>query len=162
MEVLRSVEASAYLDGLRDDRERSAVLAIHLTWLDNCSSLATNPRVVSQTPIDMLLLYQAAAFAFRVPLAGDAGLLVSGGKGNVVNRDEAVQRLDAVANSEKTQYARRFLGEVIQLSDEASCEQDLLFFLNLFLLCLDRCTIESITSGEISKGSRQLSDPDFW
>lgn len=160
MEVLRSVEASVYLDGLRDDRERSAVLAIHLTWLDNCSSLATNPRLVSQTPIDMLLLYRAAGIAFRVPMAGDAGLLVSGV--NVVNHDEAAQRLDAVANSQKVQYARQYLREVIQLSDGASHKQDLLFFLNLFLLCLDRCTIESITSGKISRGSRQLADPDFW
>lgn len=162
MEVLRVSDASAYLDGLRDDRERSAVLAIHLTWLDNCSSLATNPRVVSQTPIDMLLLYQAAAFAFRVPLAGDAGLLVSGGKGNVVNRDEAVQRLAIVANSQKAQYARRFLGEVIKLSDGASCEQDLLFFLTLYLLCLDQYTIDSIISGKVSKASRLLADPDCW
>lgn len=71
-------------------------------------------------------------------------------------------RLDAIDNSQKSQYARRFLGEVIKLSDEASCEQDLLIFLNLFLLCLDRYTIDSITSGEISKASRQLADPDFW
>ena len=161
MEVLRSVDASAYLDGLRDDRERSAVLAIHLTWLDHCSTLATNPKVVSNTPFDMFLLYRAAANAFREPISGSSVLLVPGG-GNVVNRDEAVRRLSEIDNSQQAQYASRYLGEVIKLSDEASCEQDLLFFLNLFLLCFKRFAIDSITSGEISKASRQLADPDFW
>ena len=162
MEVLRASEASAYLDGIRDDVERSAVLAIHLTWLDNCSSLAKTDRLAPDTPIDMLLMYRAAANTFREPLAGVSGHSLVSDSGKVVNRDEATQRLASVTNTQKAQYSQRFLGEIIKLSNEASCEQDLLFFLKLYLLCLDRCTIDSITSGEISKASRLLADPDFW
>lgn len=160
MRVLRAAEASAYLDGLTDDRERSSALAVHLTWLDHYSSLARNVSASSDHPLDMLLLYQAVVRTFREPSDDYSGSPAT--SGNMVNWDQATQRLERVDYQQNAQYARRFMSEVVRLSGDASCEQDLVFLLDLFLKCLERCPVSNILSGEVSRSSRRLADHDFW
>src|SRR5437588_3538586 len=72
VDVLNAQEAYTYLDGLMDDRERSAALAIHLSYMDYCSSLAEAGRKAAETPLDMLLLYRAAVAAFLDLPIGEA------------------------------------------------------------------------------------------
>jgi hypothetical protein len=162
MELLNIQEAYTYLDGLTDDRERSAALAIHLAFMRHCSSPAEVDQMTADAPLDLLLLYRAAVAAFREPpVAGAQEHLSTAGK--VINRGPAQQRLEAITDEQMLRPALRFVAEVISHSADSPCEQDLLFFLDLFLLTIGRCSVEAIESGEISRASRRLlEDPDYW
>ena len=161
MDVLNAQEAYTYLDGLTDDRDRSAALAIHLSYMDYCSSLAKEGRMAAETPLDMALLYRAAVAAFHGPPIGEArGPLPSTGR--VVNRDQVQRRLATVSEGRLLRLASRFMDAAIRQSDDSPCDQDLLFLLDLFLMALRRATPKMIESGEISEASRRLEDTDYW
>lgn len=160
MKVLRAAEASAYLDELTDDRDRSAALAIHLTWLDHCSSLSGYVSRTFDRPLDMLLLYQAVVHTFREHSHECSKPPAT--SGDVVNWDQANQRLERVVDEQKARYTRCFMSEVARLIAVTSCEQDFGFLVDLFLRCLERCPISNILNGEVSKSSRRLADYDFW
>ena len=155
-------KASHYIDTLRGERQRSAVLAIHVTWLDHSSSLARAGKIEPQTPLDLLLLYEAAAATFQdgpAPTPPE-GLPVGG---RVINRRQAAERLSSVADEEIRLYATIFASRVIALSSAAAGEQDLDHYLELFLTCIrDKAVIGAIRNGAISVNSDRLSDPDYW
>ncbi len=161
MQVLNPDKASHYIDTLRDERQRSVVLALHRTWLDHSSSLTRAGRFEPQAPLDMLLLYEAAAATFQDgPAPAPPEGLPSGGR--VINRRQAAERLSSVADEETRLYATAFASHVIALSSVAA-EQDLDYHVELFLTCIrDKKVIGNILSGAISRNSDQLSDPDFW
>lgn len=160
MEILNAQEAYTYLDGLTDDRERSAALAIHLAYMDHCSSSVGANRIVASTPLDMAILYRATVAAFRLSAVEASGPTSSVAR--VVNREQAERRLTSISDGRHLALASRFVSEVDGLADGSPCEQDLLFFLGLFLRALERCTPEAIESGEISRASRRLEDTDYW
>jgi hypothetical protein len=162
MQLLNPEKASQYMDTVRGERPRSAVLAIHLTWLDHSSPLGCGERIESKTPLDLLILYEAVAATFqdgpgRLPCAG----LPPGGR--VVNRRQAAERLSSVEDEETRLLGSAFLCHVIGLSDAAASEQDLDCHLELFLKCIqDKRVIGNIRSGAIGRESDRLSDPDLW
>jgi hypothetical protein len=163
MQVLNPEKASQYMDTVQGERQRSAVLAIHLAWLDHSSQLGRGERIEPKIPLDLLLLYQAAAATFRdwpLPL-GRGDELPPGGR--VINRQQATQRLLAVVDEDSRRLASLFAGHVIALSSSATSEQDLDYYVELFLKCIgDKRVIGGITNGAISRNSAQLSDPDLW
>ncbi len=162
MQLLNPEKALKYMDALRGERGRSAVLAIHLTWLEYSSPQAVGKRIESTTPLDLLLLYEAVAATFQdgKELAPCAKL-PSGGR--VVNRRQAAARLSAVEDEETRNLASSFLCHVIGLSDAVVSEQDLDCHLALFLQCIkDKKVIDNIRSGAVARESERLSDPDFW
>lgn len=162
MQLLNPKKASQYLDAVRDERQRGAVLAIHLTWLDHSSPLGRGERIESKTPLDLLILYEAVAATFqdgpgRLPCAG----LPPGGR--IVNRRQAAERLSSVEDEETRLLAGAFLCHVIGLAGAAASEQDLDCHLELFLKCLeDTRVIGNIRSGAVARESDRLSDPDHW
>jgi len=162
MQVLNPDKASHYIDTLRGERQRSAVLALHLTWLDHSSSPARAGTFEPQAPLDMLLLCEAAAATFQDgPAPPPPEGLPAGGR--VINREQAAERLSSVADEETRLYATAFASHVIALSSAAASEQDLDYYLELFLTCIrDKKVIGNILSGAISRNSDRLSDPDFW
>jgi hypothetical protein len=163
MQLLNPDKASHYLDTITGDRQRSAVLAIHLAWLEHSSPLRQKARLDPAAPLDLLVLYQAAAATFQhwPPPAPQGTDLPPGGR--VSNRQEASQRLLATADEESRLLASNFARHVIALSATATDEQDLDYHVGLFLDCIaDQRVIDSIASGTISKNSAQLSDPDLW
>lgn len=161
MDVLNAHEAYAYVDGLTDDRERSATLAVHLAYMDHCSSRTSTDRMVADAPVDLDLLFRAAVATFRDVQIGEARWPATP-IGRVINHEQAERRLSAISNERTLVLASRFVSEVTWLADGSPCEQDLLFLLDLFLITLQRATPESIESGEISRASRRLEDPDYW
>ena len=83
--------------------------------------------------------------------------------GRVINREQAEERLLAIADSQLAALATRFANRVIASSEAADAPQDLSYFVELFLRAVqDKRVIEGIVSGSISRHSRQLTDPDFW
>jgi hypothetical protein len=163
MPVLNPEKASHYFDTVRGERQRSAVLAIHLTWLDHSSPLGRAERLEPQTPLDLLLLYQAAAATFQdwPPPVPEGEGLPPGGR--VMNRQQAEERLLSLADEETRLLARTFAGHVITLSSAAASDQDLDYHVELLLKCIrDKRVIGNIVSGAISRNSDQLSDPDLW
>ena len=66
-QAMNSLEGAAYLDGLNDERPASAGIAIHMAWLERSSSFEffKGERLLPETPVDMLLLYKAAAATFE-------------------------------------------------------------------------------------------------
>ena len=163
MQLLNPEKASQYIDAVEGERQRSAVLALHLAWLDHSSPLGRAERIEPKTPLDLLILYQAAAATFQdwPPPAPPRGELAPGGR--VINQEQAIQRLLSIADEEVRLLASLFARHVIALSATATGEQDLGYCVELFLKCIgDARVIESIASGAISKNSAQLSDPDLW
>jgi hypothetical protein len=163
MQVLNPEKASQYMDIVQGERQRSAVLAIHLAWLDHSSPLGRAERIEPKAPLDLLLLYQAAAATFRDwPLPPAQGGAHPPG-GRVINRQQATERLLAVVDEDSRRLASLFAGHVIALSSTATSEQDLDYYVELFLKCIgDKRVIGAIASGAISKNSSQVSDPDLW
>jgi hypothetical protein len=163
MQVLNAGQSSAYFDSLVDEREDAAVNVIHAAWLEHSSSLGRLAHLEPDSPLDMLVLYQAAVATFRdwAPKKGQRENLSPGGR--VINREQAQQRLLSIADPEAAALASRFANRVIALSTAAAVEQDLNYFVRLFLLSVqDKRVIDGIVSGSISKQSKQLADPDLW
>ena len=163
MEVLNAERSSKYFDSLADEREDSAVSVIHGAWLVHSSSLGRLEHLEPASPLDMLVLYQAAAATFRdwTPGPWHHEQLSQGGR--VINREQAEQKLLAIADPQLAALATRFVNWVIASSEAADAPQDLDYFVELFLRAVqDKGVIEGIVNGSISRHSRQLTDPDFW
>jgi hypothetical protein len=162
MQLLNPEKASPFLDAMEGERQRSAALAIHLVWLQHSSPLGGAERIEPKTPLDLTILYQAAAATFQeqpAPLSPTA--LPPGGQ--VMNRQQAVKRLLSLPEGEIRLLATAFAGHVINFSAAAESAQDLDYCLQLFLKCAcDTNVIDSIRSGAISRDSDRLSDPDLW
>src|SRR5438067_1421676 len=125
MNVLNSSKSSEYLDLLIDEREDGAVNVIHGAWLEHSAPLGRLEHLEPMSPLDMLVLYQAAAATFRdwFPGQSPSGELAQGGR--VINREQATQRLQSLTDREVAALATRFANQVIRLSDAAAVEQDL-------------------------------------
>ena len=163
MHVLNAGKSSEYFDSLVDGREDSAVSVIHGAWLEHSSSLGRREHLEPTSPLDMLVLYQAAAATFRDWTPGTSHPEPLSQVGRIVNREQAQQRLLSLADPELARLATRFANRVITLSELAEAAQDLDFYVELFLRSVqDTRVIEGILSGTISKHSKQLADPDFW
>lgn len=163
IQLLNPDKASHYMDMLQDQRQRSAVLAIHLTWLDHSSPRCRGDRIEPETPLDLLILYQAAAATFRdwPPLMPPNAEHASGS--HIINWQQATERLLSVADEKTRLLASVFARHVSALSSTAASEQDLDYYVQLFLKCIrDESVIRNIASGAISERSAQLSDPDLW
>jgi hypothetical protein len=163
MHILNAGKSSEYFDSLVDEREDGAVSVIHGAWLEHSSSLGHLDRVEPASPLDMLVLYQAAAATFRdwTPGMSPREELSQGAR--VINREQAEQRLLSIADPQLAALATRFTNRVIALSESAAASQDLDYYVELFLRSVsDERVIEGIVSGSISRHSNQLADPDFW
>ncbi|HWG44620.1 MAG TPA: hypothetical protein VN688_17720 [Gemmataceae bacterium] len=163
MQLLNPEKASRFLDTVQGERARSAVLAIHLAWLESSSPLAHSERIEAKTPLDLLILYQAVAATFQneVPPPMSEEELPLGGR--ILNRQQAAERLAHLADEETRLLAKTFARHVIALSSAAASEQDLDYHVELFLECIrDKSVIDNITSGAISKSSDRLSASDLW
>lgn len=163
MQLLNPEKASQYMDRVRGETERSAVLAMHLAWLDHSSPMARAERVEPMTPLDLLILYQAAVATVQDgPTPIPQTVELSPGD-RVINQQQATQRLLSVADEEVRQLASTFARHVIALSSTATSAQDLDFYVALFLKCIaDKRVIGNIASGAIAQNSAQLADPDLW
>ena len=163
MHVLNAGKSSEYFDSLVDEREDSAVSVIHAAWLEHSSSLGRLEHFEPMSPLDMLVLYQAAAATFRdwMPEISPPEQLSPGGR--IINRESAEQRLRSIADPKLAALATRFANRVIALSDAAAAEQDLNYYVELFLRAVqDQRVIDGIVSGSISRHNKQLTDPDYW
>jgi hypothetical protein len=163
IQLLNPDRASRYMDTVQDQRQRSAVLAIHLTWLDHSSPRCQGKCIEPETPLDLLILYKAAAATFRdwPPLTPPKAEQAPGSR--IINQQQATERLLSVADEEIRLLASIFVRHVIALSSTATSEQDLDYYVQLFLKCIsDKSVIRNIASGAISEHSAQLSDPDLW
>jgi hypothetical protein len=163
--AINSLEGAAYLDGLEEERPASAGIAIHMAWLEHSSSfeLFKGERLLPESPVDMLLLYKAAAATFESwPIALRSRELLAAGR--VMNRQEAEECLRSVTDPLQATLAFLFMSHVISMSTQSSCEQDLHYLLELFLRCIQQeGVIERIASGEIKrKEAQMLADPDYW
>ncbi|HEY7325999.1 MAG TPA: hypothetical protein VH592_00055 [Gemmataceae bacterium] len=163
IQSFNSDKASHYMDAVQDKRQRSAVLAIHLAWLDHFASACTSECIEPTIPLDLLILYQAAAATFQdwpphtPPQTGHAS------SGHVINQQQANARILSAADEEIRLLASIFAHQVIALSSTATSEQDLDYYVQLFLKCVcDKSVIRNIASGAISEHSAQLCDPDLW
>jgi hypothetical protein len=163
MQVLNAGKSSEYFDSLVEGREDSAVSVMHGAWLEHSSALGRLEHLEPMSPHDMLVLYQAAAATFRDWLPGVSHLEALSPDGRVMNREQAKQRLLAVPDPELAALATRFANQVIVRSETAAAEQDLHYYVELFLRGVqDKQVIDGIVSGAISRHSKQLVDPDFW
>ncbi len=160
----RVSEASLFFDNVRESRQRSAVLVIHLAWLDNSSSSVAD-TVLPDTPLDMLILYQAAAATFaNWPLPEQSEATSIPPESRIVNREQAIDRLQSVADPLIARVASQFASNAATLSNEAANPQDIDYFVKLFLYGInnDPLIMDSIISGQIARSSNRLSDPDSW
>jgi hypothetical protein len=163
MYVLNAGRSSEYFDSLVDEREKGAVSVIHGAWVEHSSSLGTLEHLEPISPLDMLVLYQAAAATFRnwSPTQSPAEVFCQPGR--VINWEQAREKLLSVQEKELAALATRFANRVISISEHAAAEQDLNYYVELFLHALqDNCVIDGILNGSISRHSRQLTDPDYW
>jgi hypothetical protein len=163
MDVLNAAKSSEYFDSLVDEREDSAVSVIHGAWLEHSSTLGRLEHLEPTSPLDMLVLYQAAAATFCdwAPGMSPPEELSHGGR--LINREQAEQRIRSIADPKLAALATRFANRVIALSDTAAAEQDLNYYVELFLRAVqDQRVIDGIVSGSISRHNKQLSDPDYW
>jgi hypothetical protein len=162
MQLLNPEKASQYIDTVQGERQRSAVLAIHLTWLDHSSGLGRGERIEPKAPLDLLVLYQATAATFQTwPLPISTEGLPPDGR--VINRQQVADRLSSLTDEEVRRLATAFACQVVALSSSASGEQDLAYCVELFLRCIsDKRVIGNIVSGAISRNADRLSDPDNW
>src|SRR5437870_1860932 len=133
MQVHNAGPSSAYFDSLMDEREDSAVRVIHWAWLEHSSTLGRLEHLEPASPLDMLVLYQAAAATFRDWTPGRSCHEELSEGGRVSNREQAIQRLQLVTDQELAALATRFANQVIALSDHAAAEQDLSYYVELFL-----------------------------
>jgi hypothetical protein len=162
MELLHPELASPLLDTIPEGRQRSAALAIHLAWLEHSSEMNRGKRIVPETPLDLAILYQAAAYTFEAwpPVPEPLELSVPN---RVINLQRAVERLDSIPDVEMRTLTTHFANRVIALSIQASLEQDLDYYIQLFLNCIrNEAVIANIASSAISKHSAELTNPDLW
>ena len=163
-QAIPSEEGAAYREGLKEERPASAGIAIHMAWLEHSSSFEffKDQRLLPETPVDMLLLYKATAATFESwPIALAKCELATGGR--LMNRERAEQRLRSVSDPRQASLAFDFVSNVIAISSESSYAQDLHYFLELFLRCIQHeGVIERIAGGDIKKREAQLADPDYW
>ena len=163
MHVLNAEKSSEYFDSLVDDRDDSAVSVIHGAWLEHSSSLGRLEHLEPTSPLDMLVLYQAAAATFRDWSPGVSPREELSRGGRIINREQAEAKLGSLADPQLAALASRFVNRVIALSEAAAIPQDLAYYLELFLRSVhDQRVIEGIVSGSVSRHSKQLADPDFW
>ena len=66
MHVLNPGKSSDYFDSLVDERDDSAVSALHAAWVYHTAPNGPLEHLEPMTPLDMLVLYQAAAATFRL------------------------------------------------------------------------------------------------
>src|SRR5438270_5505885 len=113
MHVLNAEKSSEYFDSLVDEREDGAVSVIHGAWLEHSSSLGCLEHLEPTSPLDMLVLYQAAAATFRdwTPGLSHHAELSRGGR--VIKREQAEQRLLSIADPQLAALATRFANRVI-------------------------------------------------
>ncbi len=163
MHVLNAGKSSEYFDSLVDEREDSAVSVIHGAWLEHSSSLGRLEHMEPISPLDMLVLYQAAAETFRDWTLGKSDHEELSRGGRVVNREPAEEKLLSLMDSQVAALATMFANRVIDLSETSTVAQDLSYYVELFLRSVeDKRVIEGIVSGSISRHSKQLTQPDFW
>src|SRR5438034_7229328 len=125
MHVLNAGNSSDYFDSLVDEREDSAVSVIHGAWLEHSSTLGRLEHLEPESPLDMLVLYQAAAATFRDWTPGTSHQETLAPAGRVINREAARKRLLSLTDPELVALATRFANQVIALSETAAVEQDL-------------------------------------
>jgi hypothetical protein len=163
MHVLNAAKASEYYDSLVDEREDSAVSVIHGAWLEHSSSLRRLEHLEPTSPLDMLVLYQAAAATFRDWTPGMSHPEEPSQGGRLINRKQAEQRLQSIADPKLAALATRFANRVSALSNAAAAEQDLNYYVELFLRAVeDQRVIDDIVNGAISRHAKQLPDPNYW
>jgi hypothetical protein len=163
MQAINDHKAVQFLESLREERPRSAVLAIHTAWLRNSPGVGGSAPLDTSAPLDMEILYRAAAATFQdwPPPVPQSRVLPPGGR--ILNREEASERLHSLTDEETRLLASLFARHVITLSSTATADQDLRYYVDLFLQCIsDKKVIDNIVSGAISRHSDDLSDPDFW
>jgi hypothetical protein len=163
MQAINDNKAVQFLQSLDQERPRSAVIAIHVTWLRNSPGVCVSSPVDTDAPVDVEILYKAVAATFQdwPPAVSQSTALPPGGR--VLNREKAVERLRSLADEETHLLASIFAGHVVTLSSAATADQDLAYYVELFLECIgDKKVIGNIVSGAISRHSDQLSDPDLW
>ena len=163
MQAINDNKALQFLESLRDERQRSAVIAIHVAWLRNSPGICVSTPVDTDAPVDMETLYKAAAATFQdwPPPMSQSTALPQGGR--ILNRAKAAQRLRSLADEEARLLASIFARHVITVSSTATAEQDLDYYIELFLTCIrDKNVVDNIVSGAISRHSDQLADPNFW
>jgi hypothetical protein len=163
MDVLNAEASARYMDSLVDEREDSAVSVIHGAWLEHSSSLRLGHHLEPRSPLDMLVLYQAAAETFRDWSPDHSPDLALAQGGRVINRDQAERVLRSLLDQDLAALAVRFVNRAIALSASSSAPQDLSYYLELFLDSVqDKGVVEAIMSGSISSDAKRLTDPNFW
>jgi hypothetical protein len=65
MQVINADKVDFFLDGQKDERKRSAAIAIHGAWLNHTSSLRRLEHLEPCSPLDFQVLYQATLNAFE-------------------------------------------------------------------------------------------------
>lgn len=65
MQAINDNKAVQFLESLRDERPRSAVIAIHVAWLRNSPGVCAGTPLDTDAPLDMEILYKAAAATFQ-------------------------------------------------------------------------------------------------
>ena len=163
MQAINDNKAVQFLENPRDERPRSAVIAMHVAWLRNSPGGTVETPLDTDAPLDMEILYKAAAATFQdwPPVMSQAIVFPPGGR--IVNTEKAIERLRSLADDETRLLASIFTHHVVSLSARASAEQDLSYYVELFLRCIsDKSVVSNILGGAISRHSSQLSDPDFW
>jgi hypothetical protein len=163
MHVLNAGKSSEYFDSVKDEREDSAIRVIHWAWLEHSSTRGRMEHLEPTSPLDMLVLYQAAAATFRNWTLGTSRSEELSCGRRVLNQDQAKQRLKSISDPELAALATRFANQVIALSEAAAAEQDLNYYVELFLRCAqDKRVVDGIMNGSISRESRQLTDVNLW
>jgi hypothetical protein len=163
MHVLNAAKSSAYFDSRQDAREDSAVRVLHWAWLEHSSTFGRLEHLEPASPLDMLVLYQAAAATFRDWIPGVSPREEFVPDGHVLNSEQAHQHLQAIADPELAALAIRFANRVIALSEAAAAEQDLAYYVELFLRGVEDPQVrEAISNGSISRDSKELTDLDLW
>src|SRR5262249_31391056 len=125
MHVLNAGKSSEYFDSLVDEREEGAVSVIHGAWLEHSSSLGRLEHLEPTSPLDMLVLYQAAAATFRDWTPDLSHQEELSHRGRVINREQAKLKLQSIADPQLAALATRFANRVIDLSEAADAAQDL-------------------------------------
>ena len=163
MTILNARESSDFFDSLIDDREHSAVIAIHNAWLEHSSAFRRSETLNPDSPLDMLVLYKSAAATFSADVTDTHCRKTLADGGRVLNRSQEQTTLEAITDPEVLRLSLRFGNEVIALSETSAQYQDLEYYVDLFAMSMqDKRTINSILSGAMSRYSRRLSDPNTW
>src|SRR5438270_308036 len=133
MQAINDNRAIQFLERLHDERSRSAVIAIHLAWLRTSPGVCMLEPLDTDAPLDMEILYKAMAATFQdwPPPASQNMVLPPGGR--ILNREKASERLRSLTDDESRLLATNFARQVIFLSFTASVDQDLSYYVELFL-----------------------------